>query len=132
MQQEDGSGNNQLTDLAAAMTLSGSTLPQVSSGGSVSGTFHVVTDDGCGPLEAVIDETATAKFSTASKATVTTEMPGTAGNCPASLSNDSGNNKFKRSLRRALVSMGLLAKRADNVNKDYVSARLYWLTALYT
>lgn len=104
------------------MTLSGSTLPQVSSGGSVSGTFHVVTSDGCGPLEAVIDETATAKFSTASKATVTTAMPGTAGNCPDSLSNDSGNsNKLKRSLRRALVKMGLLSKRADNVNKDYVS-----------
>lgn len=106
------------------MTLSGSTLPQVSSGGSVSGTFHVVTSDGCGPLEAVIDESATAKFSTASKATVTTDMPGTAGNCPASLSNDSGNSKLRRSLRRALVKMGLLSKRADNVNKDYVSISL--------
>lgn len=124
--QEDGSGNNQLADVASAMTLSGSTLPQVSSGGSVSGTFHVVTSDGCGPLEAVIDETATAKFSTASKATVTTEMPGSAGNCPASLSNDSGNNKVRRSLRRALVKMGLLSKRADNVNKDYVSLLLFF------
>lgn len=122
---EAGSGNNQLTDLASAMTLSGSTLPQVSSGGSVSGTFHVVTDDGCGPLEAVIDESGTAKFSTATKATVTSDVPGTAGNCPVDLSNDSGNSKFKRSMRRALVKMGLLSKRAANVNKDYVSNALF-------
>lgn len=119
---EDGSGNNQLTDLAQAMTLSGSTLPQVSSGGSLNGTFHVVTSDGCGPLEAVVDETATAKFSTASKATVSTAMPGNQGDCPADLSNTSGNsNKFKRTVRNALVKMGLIAKRADNVNMDYVS-----------
>ena len=36
----DEAGNNQLTDLVATMALSGSTLPQVSSGGSVNGTYH--------------------------------------------------------------------------------------------
>lgn len=118
---ESGAGNNELTDLSSAMALSGSTLPQVSSGGSVSGTFHVVTSDGCGPLEAVIDDTATAQFSTAPQATVTSDVPGTEGNCPTDLSNDSGNSKLRRSLRRALVKMGLLSKRAENVDKNYVS-----------
>lgn len=117
---ESGSGNNQLADLAATMALSGDTLAQVTSGGSVSGTYHVVTDDGCGPLEVLVDASASAKWSTASKATVTTDMPGTAGECPASLRNDSGNqNKIKRMATRALAKMGLIAKRADNVNKDY-------------
>ena len=117
---EGGAGNNQLADLADTMSLSGNTLAQVSSGGSVSGTYHVVTDDGCGPLEALIDTSASAKWSTAAKATVSTDMPGTAGNCPAALSNDSGNqNKIRRMATRALVRMGLVAKRADNVNKDY-------------
>ncbi|CAN8095884.1 unnamed protein product [Discula destructiva] len=117
---EDGSGNNQLTDLVDAMALSGNTLAQVSSGGSVSGTYHVVTDDGCGPLEALIDDSASAKWSTAAKATVSTEMPGTDGDCPSSLANDSGDqNKIRRMATRALAKMGLVAKRADNVNKDY-------------
>lgn len=115
---EGGSGNNQLTDLTKSMALSGTTLPQVTSGGSVSGTYHVVTDDGCGPVEALIDESATAKWSTATKATVSTDMPGTAGECPTSL--DSGtDNKIKRMATRALVKMGLISKRANNVNKDY-------------
>lgn len=115
---ESGSGNNKLTDLTKSMALSGSTLPQVSSGGSVSGTYHVVTDDGCGPLEALVDASASAKWSTATKATVSTDMPGTAGECPTSL--DSGtDNKIKRMATRALVKMGLITKRAKNVNKDY-------------
>lgn len=36
----DDAGNNQLTDIVSTMALSGSTLPQVSAGGSVSGTFR--------------------------------------------------------------------------------------------
>jgi hypothetical protein len=43
-----GGGANQLSDLSAAMALSGSTLPQVSDGGSISGTIHIVTTDGAG------------------------------------------------------------------------------------
>jgi hypothetical protein len=112
---EDGSGNNQLSDIASAVALSGSTLPQVSSGGTASGTYHVVTDDGYGPLSVVVDESATGKFSTAKTATVTTQVPGNNGNSPT-----------KRSvLRRALVALGLISKRAENVNVDYVSLHLH-------
>lgn len=40
-------GKNTAADLSAAMAQSGSTLPQVSStGGTLSGTFHIVTTDG--------------------------------------------------------------------------------------
>ncbi|KAF3771331.1 hypothetical protein M406DRAFT_354816 [Cryphonectria parasitica EP155] len=115
-----GNGNNQLDYVQYSMAQSGSTLPQVSSGGSVSGVFHVVTDDGCGPLQAVVDPTATSLFSKAVDAQVTSNVPttGTAGECPTSL--DSGvDNKIKRTLRRALVKMGLLSKRANNVDKSY-------------
>lgn len=39
-----GGGKNKAADLASAMAQSGSTLPQVSAnGGSISGTFHIVT-----------------------------------------------------------------------------------------
>jgi len=108
---EDGNGNNQLTDLAQAMTLSGSTLPQVSSGGSVNGTYHIVTTDGAGPIEALVDESATGKWSTAKSASVTTQVPGTDGNIAA---------PTKRGLvMRTLVKLGLVAKRAENVNEDY-------------
>jgi len=110
---EDGSGNNELDDIVSAMALSGSTLPQVSAGGSVTGTYHIVTTDGAGPVEALIDESATAKWSTATKMTVTTQPAGTNGNIAASTTT-------KRSVwTRALTSMGLIAKRADNVNEDY-------------
>ncbi|KAF4627946.1 hypothetical protein G7Y89_g10209 [Cudoniella acicularis] len=110
---EDGSGNNQLSDLAQAMALSGTTLPQVSSGGSVNGTFHIVTSDGAGPLEALVDENATGEWSTAKSATVTTQVPGTNGNVEGST---------KRSLwTRALIKMGLVTARATNVNEDHLS-----------
>lgn len=115
-----GNGNNKVDYVSFAMAQSGNTLPQVSSGGSVSGTYHVVTDDGCGPLEAVIDPTGTSLFSKGVSAKVTSDVPGTAGECPTSL--DSGvDNKLKAKLRRALVKMGVLSKRAKNVNKSYVS-----------
>ncbi|PMD36368.1 cell surface protein [Hyaloscypha variabilis F] len=109
---EDGSGNNQLSDLTQAMALSGSTLPQVSSGGSVNGTFHIVTSDGAGPLQALVDESATGKWSTAKSATVSTQVPGTDGNVVT-----------KRSLlSRALIKMGLITARATNVNEDHAFA----------
>ncbi|KAJ4390919.1 hypothetical protein N0V93_004518 [Gnomoniopsis smithogilvyi] len=111
-----GNGNNQLDYVKYAMEQSGNTLPQVSAGGNVSGVFHVVTDDGCGPLQAVIDPTATSLFSKAVDAEVTSDVPGTGapGECPTSL--DSG---VDSKMRRALVKMGLLSKRAKNVNKSY-------------
>lgn len=108
----DEAGNNKLTDLATAMSASGSTLPQVSSGGSVNGTYTIVTTDGAGPLEALIDESATGKWSTSKSASVTTQPPGSNGNIAAS---------GKRSIwTRSLEKMGLISKRAENVGKDYV------------
>jgi hypothetical protein len=94
-----------------AMALSGSTLPQVSStGGSISGTFHIVTTDGAGPIKAVIDPTATGKFSNGTLLDVVTQVPGKNGNIAA---------PKQRSLwARALVSAGLM-KRASNVNEDF-------------
>jgi hypothetical protein len=44
----EGGGANTLSAFSAAMALSGSTLPQVSDGGSISGTVHIVTTDGAG------------------------------------------------------------------------------------
>ncbi|KUI71085.1 hypothetical protein VM1G_07072 [Cytospora mali] len=116
---EGGSGNNQLEDLAQAMELSGSTLPQVSSGGSVSGTYHIVTTDGAGPIEALVDETASAKWSQAKKATVTKQPPGEDGNIDAPANSDNDKRSLSRMLRRGLVKMGLVQKRAENVNEDY-------------
>jgi len=110
---EDGSGNNQLTDLLQTMAQSGSTLPQVSSGGSVSGAYHIVTTDGAGPIQALIDETATAKWSTAKSASVTTQVPGTDGNIAA-------NSTTKRSfINNVLTKMGVIEARAENVNENY-------------
>jgi hypothetical protein len=41
-------GPNTLAGMSAVMAQSGSTLPQVSDGGSISGTVHIVTTDGAG------------------------------------------------------------------------------------
>lgn len=95
------------------MALSGSTLPQVSaSNGSLSGTFHIVTTDGAGPVSAIVDSTGTGAFASGAKAAITTQVPGTKGNIAAP--------KQRRFIPRTLVKMGLL-KRASNVNEDYVS-----------
>jgi hypothetical protein len=46
-----GGGKNTLAGMSAVVAQSGSTLPQVSSsGGTLSGTVHVVTTDGAGPF----------------------------------------------------------------------------------
>jgi hypothetical protein len=46
-----GGGQNTLAGMSAVIAQSGSTLPQVSSsGGTLSGTLHVVTTDGAGPF----------------------------------------------------------------------------------
>ena len=90
--------------------------------------WHVVTDDGCGPLQALVDSTATSTWSKATEATVTTDMPGTAGNCVELDSGDDttpeAENESETStrMRRALVKMGLVTKRAKNVNKSFVSS----------
>jgi hypothetical protein len=92
------------------MAQSGSTLPQVSNGGSISGTVHIVTTDGAGPYTAIVDPTGTGAFSQGVEATVTQQIPGTRGNIAAP--------KQRRFMPRMLVKMGLM-KRASNVNEDY-------------
>ncbi|KAI1855441.1 hypothetical protein JX265_007724 [Neoarthrinium moseri] len=102
-------GKNQVADLAATMAQSGSTLPQVSDGGSISGVFHIVTTDGAGPIQAVLDPTGTGAFANGTMLTTTTQVPGTNGNIKASKNN--------RSLwTRAMDS---IMKRAANVNEDH-------------
>lgn len=91
------------------MVQSGSTLPQITDGGSVSGTLHIVTSDGAGPYKAMIDTTGTGDFSTAQTMEVMTQVPGTKGNIKKS---------DKRAWARALQSLGIM-KRATNINEDY-------------
>ena len=72
-----GNGKNTVSMMADAMAASGSTLPQVSANnGSVSGTFHIVTTDGAGPLKAMVDATGTGAFSSGTEAEVVTQVPG--------------------------------------------------------
>jgi len=103
-------GPNTMADMTAVMAASGSTLPQVSPGGSLSGTVHIVTTDGAGPYTAIVDPTGTGAFSTGTKAVVTTQVPGKNGNIAAP--------KQRRFVTRMLVAAGIV-KRASNVNEDY-------------
>ena len=109
-----GGGKNTISMLVGAMALSGTVLPQISAGGSLSGTFHIVTTDGAGPIQAVLDPTATGKFSTGIPLTVVEQIPGTNGNFVAA--------KKKQQRRwvweRALDAAGL-TKRASNVNQAF-------------
>lgn len=104
------SGNLKTADLATAMTLSGSTLPQVSN--SINATFHVVTSDGCGPVGAMLDTTGTGKFASGVKLTSTADVPGTNGNCPKSITK-------KSYVRDLLERSGVITRRATNVNQDF-------------
>ncbi|RDW57602.1 hypothetical protein BP6252_13684 [Coleophoma cylindrospora] len=109
-----GGGQNTLAKMAAVMAQSGSTLPQVSaSGGSISGTIHIVTTDGAGPYTAIVDPTGTGSFSTGTAATVTTQVPGKKGNIAAP--------KQRGLVTRTLVNLGIV-KRASNVNEDHAFA----------
>ena len=65
-------GKNTVAMVAGTMDQSGATLPQVSDGGSIQGTFHVVTTDGAGPVQAMIDTTGTGQFADGIKADVVT------------------------------------------------------------
>ncbi|KAK3694127.1 hypothetical protein B0T22DRAFT_367614 [Podospora appendiculata] len=105
-----GSGKNTLAMLNQTMALSGSTLPQVSAGGSLSGVFHIVTTDGAGPIVAVLDTTGTGKFSNGTLLKTVTQIPGNKGNIAAP--------KQRSLLSRALVAAGIV-KRAANVNEDF-------------
>lgn len=103
-------GNNKVSDFAATMVASGSTLPQVSN--SINATFHVVTSDGCGPIKAMIDTGATGEFASGTALVNTADIAGNKGNCPNSIAK-------KSVLRRALEGSGLITKRATNVNKNF-------------
>lgn len=93
------------------MALSGDTLPQVSEGGFVEGTLHIVTSDGAGPYTALLDTSGTGNFANAQKMAVLTQVPGTRGNIRKSSA---------RAWIRALENLGLV-KRATNINEDFVS-----------
>ncbi|RDL39781.1 Uncharacterized protein BP5553_04121 [Venustampulla echinocandica] len=103
-------GPNTLADMTSVMAQSGDTLPQVSPGGSLSGTVHIVTTDGAGPYTAVIDPTGTGAFASGTEATVTQQVPGKKGNIAAP--------KQRSLIARTLVKMGIM-KRASNVNEDF-------------
>ncbi|KAK2052369.1 hypothetical protein LY76DRAFT_630092 [Colletotrichum caudatum] len=109
-----GGGKVQAADIKQAMALSGSTLPQVSStGGSISGTFHMVTTDGAGPLNAVLDPTGTGAFSQGIMLKVVQQVPGNGGNIRPDGTVPGG----KRALWER--AMSVIYKRASNVNKDF-------------
>lgn len=108
----EGAGENTLASMSAVVAQSGSTVAQVSADGtgSLSGTYHIVTTDGAGPLTAIVDPTGTGAFASGTQADVTTDVPGTKGNIAAP--------KQRSLIPRTLVKMGLM-KRASNVNEDY-------------
>lgn len=89
------------------MAMSGSQLPQISPGGSVSGTLHIVTSDGAGPYKAMINSDGTGQTWTPME--VETQVPGNNGNI---------RKTEKRFWARALQAVGIM-KRATNINEDY-------------
>lgn len=97
--------------LVDAMALSGTTLPQFTPGGSLSGTFRIVTADGAGPISAVLDPTATGKFSTGVQLSVVEQIPGKNGWFV-----DANKQKQQRGLWERAVG---IVKRAPAVNKDF-------------
>lgn len=104
----NGQGDNDIeAGTKQAMVQSGSTLPQITPGGSVSGTLHIVTTDGAGPYKALINADGTGNSWTQME--VVTQVPGTKGNIKKT---------EKRFWARALQSVGIM-KRATNVNEDY-------------
>ncbi|KAF2650071.1 hypothetical protein K491DRAFT_667854 [Lophiostoma macrostomum CBS 122681] len=102
-------GENKAGCLSETMVQSGNVLPQVSAdNGSISGTFHIVTTDGAGPISAIIDTGATGKFSQGVEATVLTDVPGKKGNI-----------KTNGEVPRSLSTLSLFKRGAENVNRDF-------------
>lgn len=102
----------------AAMALSGSTLPQVNQGGSVSGTLHIVTSDGAGPYKALLDTTGTGNFENALQMEVLVQVPGKKGNI---------HKGDKRRWVRILQRTGLMRRAATNVSNFPVSPSFNFL-----
>ncbi|KAL2127411.1 hypothetical protein VTI74DRAFT_10770 [Chaetomium olivicolor] len=112
-----GSGKNTVSMIVDAMALSGTTLPQITAGGNITGTFHIVTADGAGPIQAVLDPTATGRFSAGVPLTVVEQIPGEKGNFV-----ETGKKKGQRSWlwARAMDGLGTVGRRnAANVNKSF-------------
>ncbi|KAK7932330.1 cell surface protein [Apiospora marii] len=108
-------GKNTVAGMKQAMAQSGDTLPQVSAnGGKLTGTFHIVTTDGAGPLQAVIDPTGTGAFSQGQVLQASTQVPGKGGNIRPPKARSVG-QLFTR-------SMDVIMRRASNVNEDYPMA----------
>ncbi|KAF3022586.1 hypothetical protein E8E14_013438 [Neopestalotiopsis sp. 37M] len=126
---QSSNGNLGMTNLDAAMAQAGTTLPQISSsGGSINATLHVVTSDGAGPFVAIVDPTASGKFSNATDMEVTAQVPGEGGwidTTPSEAALSFGDGKTV--VRRASRTIGnkkatrTAAKRqtATLVDKDY-------------
>ncbi|KAK4240325.1 hypothetical protein C8A03DRAFT_31551 [Achaetomium macrosporum] len=112
-----GSGKNSISMVVEAMSLSGTTLPQITAGGNISGTFHIVTTDGAGPIQAVLDPTATGKFSTGIPLTVLEQIPGRNGNIAAPKKQQQRRSLCQRGLESA--GFGRIMKRAANVNQSF-------------
>lgn len=110
-----GQGQNTVDMVADTMAQSGSTLPQVSDGGMITGTFHIVTTDGAGPVSAMIDPTGTGAFSDGVQAAVMQDVPGNKGNIKP-------DGQVPRSLGYWALQARGLVKRASNVNQDYPMA----------
>jgi len=108
----NGQGKNTVAMVADTMAQSGATIPQVTDGGMITGTFHIVTTDGAGPVSAMIDPTGTGTFSTGVKATVMQDVPGNKGNIKA-------NGQVPRSLGYWALQARSIVKRAANVNQDF-------------
>jgi hypothetical protein len=127
---QSSNGNLGMKDLVNAMALSGSTIPQVSSGGSINATLHVVTSDGAGPFTAIVDSTASGKFSSAVEMDVTTQVPGEGGwidTTPSAEALAAGNGKIiERWVSRTVGQKAsrTVGKRqtATLVDRDYVSS----------
>jgi hypothetical protein len=104
-----GKGKNKIqAGTKAAMALSGSTLPQISSGGFIAGTLHIVTTDGAGPYKALLDTSGNGTFKNAIELPVITQVPGT-----------NGNIKKGAATKREQLWARFLGKRAGNVNEDF-------------
>lgn len=64
------------TALTASEKVTGSVLPQVAVGGTVTMTYHQINADGAGPITCQVSADGTTSFA---KMTVTANVPGTAG-----------------------------------------------------
>lgn len=124
----EGQGKNTVDMMSDAVAQSGSTVPQVSQGGNLTGTLHIVTTDGAGPYTAIVDPTGTGAFATGTKAEVSQQVPGTFGEILPN-GDTLKTRRWSSSSSRILRRPGLM-KRAANVNKDYVSLIVSFPTML--